>query len=119
MAEGLAKHLYPNHIVMSAGVEPEISVSLFAVRIMADMGIDISGHVPVSLQMIVNEHFDRIVCFGKRAYQACLKAFPETDVRHFDVEDPWGTTGDEQRILSVYLHTRQQLEIIVSEICSK
>jgi len=118
MAEGLSKHLYPECNVKSAGIAPERHVSSFAVKAMAEAGINISGHVPVSLSHRVQENFDLIVCFGNRAYQASLHVFQETKVLLFDVEDPWGATGSEQTILSVYLRTRIHLEKIVSEICS-
>ena len=46
MAQGILQYLYPEAEVCSAGVRPASEVHPLAIKVMAEIGIDISGHYP-------------------------------------------------------------------------
>jgi protein-tyrosine-phosphatase len=73
MAAALLKHLAGNRIyVVSAGVragEPDP----FAIAIMDELGIDISGHKPIALADLHDTSFDMIVTLAPEAHHQALE----------------------------------------------
>jgi arsenate reductase len=61
MAEGLLRHLYgEKYEVFSAGANPT-QVNPFAIRVMAEIGIDISGHFSKSIEEFRDKEIDLVV----------------------------------------------------------
>ncbi len=86
MAEGLARHLFDEAVrVESAGSIPS-RVNPFAIRAMAELGIDISGHHSKSVETITPEGVDLVVTLC--AEEVC-PAFRGTARRlHWPLQDP-------------------------------
>src|SRR3989442_1789103 len=61
MAEGVLKSLSPRLDVQSAGTNPAARVNPLAIRAMREIGIDISGETPKSVQLFVAESFDYVI----------------------------------------------------------
>ena len=71
MAEGLMRTLYPDrYVVFSAGTEPR-GVNPYAVKGMAEIGIDISLHRSKSLDEFLDMKFDYVVTVCDHAKQIC------------------------------------------------
>ena len=61
MAEGLLRHFYgEKYEVFSAGSNPT-QVNPFAIKVMAEIGIDISKQVPKSIEEFRNKEIDLVV----------------------------------------------------------
>jgi arsenate reductase len=60
MAEGILRSLGPDMAIVSAGTQPEKQVNPNAVKVMKELGIDISGHHPKNVDQFVNEAFDYV-----------------------------------------------------------
>jgi arsenate reductase len=61
MAEGLLKHLYgEKYEVFSAGANPT-QVNPFAIKVMAEIGIDISKQISKSIEEFRNKEIDLVV----------------------------------------------------------
>lgn len=109
MAEGLANALGEGIIkAYSAGTEPG-SVSEFAIRALAEDGIDISRHVSKSLDDVADVEFDYIVSLCSEAEEAC-PFVPGGEARlHWPLSDPAAVQGSGVQILNAFRATRETL----------
>jgi arsenate reductase len=107
MAEGLARRLAPPETrVYSAGSEPG-SVNPLAVRAMAEIGVDISGHRSKSVDEIPVDRVDAIVTLC--AEEVC-PVFPGPVRRlHWPVDDPARAGGSEAERLEVFRRVRDDI----------
>lgn len=109
MAEGLARRL--GWEAYSAGVEPGEAVSPYAVRVMAEIDIDISENQPKDLYQFLAKDLDVIVTLCDHANEVC----PEFTGRYQDkihqgFTDPYGTKGTDKEITDVYRRTRNDIQ---------
>lgn len=112
MAEGLLRHLAADHYeVASAGVEPG-TLSPFAVKAMAEIGIDIAdakaegidrylGTWPVSYLIIV--------C--SKAGESCPTTWPNIlDRFHWFFDDPAAVDGTDEDKLAAFRRVRDEIK---------
>ncbi len=109
MAEGLLRHLSgPGDQVFSAGTRPG-SVRSEAIAVMAELGIDISGHRSKSVDEFAGQPFDYVITVCDNARDTC-PVFPADTARlHWSLEDPAAVEGDEQQRLAAFRRIRDQL----------
>ncbi len=88
MAEGLLRHLSQGRVeASSAGSEPG-EVHPYAVRVMVDLGIDISSQRSKHLDEFRNQSFDYIITVCDRIRESC-PVFPNDPKRiHWSFPDP-------------------------------
>ena len=88
MAEGWAHHLKNDVIdAYSAGTEMH-GMNDLAIRVMAEVGIDISGQHSKTLEELSGSDFDFVVTVCDRAHESC-PVFPgHTKVFHAGFDDP-------------------------------
>jgi arsenate reductase len=88
MAEGWARHLRGDAIdAYSAGVDPH-GMNPLAVRVMAEAGVDISGHLSKHVRDLSDDAFDYVVTVCDNANESC-PVFPGKVKRlHVRFEDP-------------------------------
>ena len=85
MAEGWAKRLWPGARVQSAGTQPA-SVHPAAVKVMSEVGIDLSGHRSKSVSEINANEIDTVITLCDE--ESC-PVFPGNIRRlHWPIEDP-------------------------------
>jgi len=72
----------------SAGTAPSDRVDPTVVRVMEEIGIDISGNIPRKLTMDMIEQADRIITMGCGVEGVCPATFTETE--DWELEDPKG-----------------------------
>jgi arsenate reductase (thioredoxin) len=71
MAEGLLRALHGNRYeVSSAGTKPG-RVSPYAIKVMAEIGIDIGAHRAKSLQEVLDQEFDYVITICDHAKESC------------------------------------------------
>lgn len=109
MAEGLLRHYGGKQFVaFSAGTEAT-AVRPLAIRVMAELGIDISEQESKTLDRYVNEPFDDVITVCDTAAEAC-PIFPGAQRnRHWSFEDPSKATGSEAEQLAVYRRIRDEI----------
>lgn len=109
MAEGLLRHLYGDRYeVYSAGTEPS-SVNPHAVKVMEEIGIDISTHRSKSVNELINNNFDFIVTVCDTAKETC-PFFPGGGEKiHKSFEDPSGFLGTEDEIIAGFRRVRDEI----------
>lgn len=112
MAEGFLKS-FDNFIdVYSAGTKPESKVNPNAVKVMLEMGIDLSKNKPNSTTDYLNESFDYVVTVCDGAKEIC-PVFTGTvkNQLHIGFDDPADATGSEQEILTEFRRIRNEILI--------
>ncbi|MGA2668765.1 MAG: arsenate reductase ArsC [Ignavibacteria bacterium] len=110
MAEGFLKSLDPGLEVFSAGTDPETMVSPFAVRVMNEIGIDISGHNTKSVAQFLNVSFDYVITVCDDARETCPVFSGKVKHRlHIGFEDPARAQGTDEQKLAVYKRVRDEI----------
>jgi arsenate reductase len=119
MAEGLVNHDLAGPVkAFSAGVRPS-RVNPIAIRVMAELGIDISGHRAKSVDDLAGEQFDLVITVCDQAQQQC-PIFPgDTEVMHIGFPDPAKATGAEAEILTVFRWVRDGLREQLGHLLQK
>ena len=115
MAEGLLRSLYGDRYeVYSAGTEPT-SVSPYAIKVMQEIGIDISGHHSKNVEEFWGKKCDYVVTLCDQAKEAC-PYFPGADrYIHRAFEDPSTFSGAEEKVLSAFRHVRDEIQDWIEE----
>ncbi|MEM2869964.1 MAG: arsenate reductase ArsC [Thermoplasmata archaeon] len=109
MAEGLLRALHGDRYeAFSAGTEPA-RVHPLAIRVMAEVGVDISGQRSKSLEEFRGREFDWVVTVCDRAHQTC-PFFPGGKIQlHRGFDDPAGAGGSEEERLAAFRRVRDEL----------
>jgi len=114
MAEGILRHLRGREFeVFSAGITPS-AVDPRAIKVMAEIGIDISGQRSKSIDEFKNLDFDFIITVCDQAKEAC-PFFPRSAHQiHWSFIDPAEAKGTTEGILSVFREVRDQIKEKIS-----
>ena len=116
MAEGFLNALYGSQYkAYSAGTEPS-AVNLYAVKVMAEAGIDISRNRSKSVEEFVTMSFDYVVTVCDHAKETC-PFFPggKTYI-HKGFEDPSQITGSENENLARVRKIRDEIKEWIHEL---
>ncbi len=110
MAEGYLRHLAGGRAeVYSAGIEAH-GLNPRAVAVMAEDGIDISGHRSELLDAYHDLPFDHVITVCDSARERC-PWFPSTaEQHHRDFPDPAKTTGSEEEIRTAFKEVRDEIK---------
>lgn len=113
MAEGFSRHHASDVMApMSGGTAPEDEVSPFAVSVMREKGIDISGAVPKKATEDMLRSCDLIVHMGCGSEGSC-PFFPGIRTENWGIEDPKG------RGMEAYREARDIIEAKVLDLASR
>lgn len=110
MAEGLLRHMAKDRFeAYSAGVKP-ITVNPLAIKVMAEIGINISKHRSKSAMEFIDQSFDYVITVCGNAQKTC-PVFPgEHEKIHWDIEDPAEAKGSEADKLPVFRKIRDDVK---------
>ena len=119
MAEGFFKKYRGSWKVESAGTHPT-GLNPFAVKVMAESGIDISRHYSKNVMEFIEDDFDFVITVCDNARESC-PVFPggsNTRYIHWSFEDPAATGGNDQEILSNFRKIRDLVDERIKEFLS-
>jgi len=114
IAAGLFAQMFGRAIyVGSAGVRKG-ELDPFAVAVMAEIGVDISRHKPVTfeeLEDLEGLNFDLIITLSPEAHHRALELTRTNaiDVEYWPTPDPTDVEGSREQRLSAYREVRDQL----------
>ncbi len=110
MAEAFLRHLAGDRAdVASAGTEAR-GVNPLAARVMAEVGIDLSGHTSKTLERFLSERWDYVITVCDAANEAC-PFFPGASRRlHWSFDDPSAARGSEDERLGVFRRVRDEIK---------
>ena len=119
MAEGWARHLKADSIeAYSAGIDPQ-GLSDKAVKVMAEVGVDISHQRSKHLDELKAIPFDYVVTLCDEAHEQCPIFTGKTRVFHMGFDDPpqlAAQARSEQEALDCYRRVRDQINAFVSAL---
>lgn len=111
MAQGFLQSFNKNIIVRSAGTEPASQVNYKAVKVMSEVGIDISHHKPTIVDEYLNDEWDYVITVCDHANETCPLFMGKVKNRlHIGFEDPSHTTGTEEFIWSEFIRVRDEIK---------
>jgi len=119
MAEGWARHLKGDVVEpYSAGIETH-GLNPNAVKVMAEAGVDISGHRSKHLDEVRGIPFDYVVTVCDNAHESCPLFPGRTKVIHVGFDDPprlaKGAKSEEEA-LSHYRRVRDEIRRFVESL---
>lgn len=116
MAEGWARHLLGDQIeACSAGTDPQ-GLNPLAVKAMAEVGVDISGHQSKSIAQCEPDTLDLVVTVCDHAHEHCPLFTGDTRVVHRGFEDPPRLAADarsDEEALPHYRRVRDEIRAFV------
>ena len=112
MTEGFLRSFDPKLEVYSAGTHPGPRVNPFAIQAMKEVGIDISGGTPKSVNQFVHEPFDYVVTVCDDADKNCPNFRGKVGKRmHIGFPDPAKATGTDAEKLAVFRKVRDDIRV--------
>lgn len=110
MAEGLLRAMAGDRLeVFSAGSRPSGLVRPEAVAVLAEQGIDISGHRSKPAGEFAGQSFDFVITVCDNARESC-PVFPGPSRRiHWSFEDPAALEADEPERLALFRRVRDEI----------
>lgn len=116
MAEGWAEHLKSDCIeAYSAGIRP-IGVHPRAIDVMAEVGVDISGHTSDRVDDLGDIEFDYVITVCDYARQECPAYHGGTKMVHRRFDDPYFAEGGRDEIMAEFRRVRDEIRAFVETL---
>jgi arsenate reductase len=110
MAEGLVNHFLNDHWrAFSAGTKPSGYVHSLAIEVMAELDIDISGHISKSVDEFRGIEFDVLITVCDDAAETCPLWLGSGRVQPIGFPDPADASGSKGERLAVFRDVRNGL----------
>lgn len=110
MAEGILKSLDSSLEVFSAGTNPAQRVNPNAIKVMNEIGIDISKGHSKNVDQFINQSFDYVITVCDNAKETCPVFTGDVKHKlHISFDDPADATGTEEEVLPVYRRVRDEI----------
>ncbi|KJS03595.1 MAG: protein tyrosine phosphatase [Desulfobulbaceae bacterium BRH_c16a] len=120
MAEGLLRHLSEGRLeACSAGLAPKEHIHPLAIKVMEEIGIDISGQKPKRVGTYLGkETISFVITVCSKAEESCPRIWPglaEANRLYWPFTDPAEAEGTEEETMTVFRQVRDQLKEKISE----
>lgn len=110
MAEGILRAAAGDVIdVRSAGSKPAGYVHPLAIRALAEIGIDISGHRSKHLDEFLSLKVETVITVCGNADQACPMFPGQVNRHHWGFDDPAHAEGTEEEQMAVFRRVRDEI----------
>ena len=117
MAHGILQHLHPDAEVCSAGVRPASEVHPLAIKVMAEIGIDISNHFPKNVSQYLDQRWDYVITVCGGAKENCPTFSGKVgQCMHIGFDDPDSFTGSEEQVLKEFRRVRDEIRSAMSKL---
>ncbi|MEE9465460.1 MAG: arsenate reductase ArsC [Candidatus Neomarinimicrobiota bacterium] len=110
MAEAFIRRLRPQWEVYSAGTFPADGVHPFAIKVMAEIGLDLSQARPEAVEDYLDQAFDYVITVCDQANDACPVFTGKVTHRlHMGYQDPAEAFGDDAEVLALFRRVRDRI----------
>ena len=97
--------------VFSAGTEPAEKINEMAVKVMNEVGVDISKAKPKSVKTYLNKEWDYVITVCGGANENCPNFVGKVKHRlHLGFDDPAAVTGDTEFIIDEFRRIRNEIK---------
>lgn len=118
MAEGILRSFNdPELEVYSAGIFPASKVHPLAIKVMQEIGIDISKNEPKPVSIFSMQEFDYVITVCDSAKELCPAFTGKVKNRlHFSFQDPAVAIGNDEEIITIFRKVRDEIKITFTEL---
>jgi len=110
LAEGILRNaLGESFRVESAGSKPAGFVHPLAIKVMREIGMDISAHHSKHLDAFLDDRVETVITVCGNADQACPMFPGQVNRHHWGFDDPAHATGSEEEQLAVFRRVRDEI----------
>lgn len=110
MAHGFLQSFDSHQEVYSAGTSPAEHVHPLAISVMAEVGIDISHHVPRNVKEYLDEPWDYVITVCGGANEKCPTFVGKVGKRiHIGFDDPSNVVGSKEHVISEFRRVRDDI----------
>ena len=111
MAHGFLQSFDNRLEVYSAGTKPAEKVNPMAVKVMGEMGIDLSSHTPKSVNQYIGQEWDYVITVCGGASESCPMFTGKVRNRlHIGFDDPSEATGTQEFINGEFHRVRDEIK---------
>jgi arsenate reductase len=111
MAEGFLRKAAGDILdVQSAGSKPAGHVHPLAIKVMSEVGVDISSHTSKHLNEFLTRPVETVITVCGNADQACPLFPGQVNRHHWPFDDPAKAVGSETQILEMFRRVRDELQ---------
>jgi arsenate reductase len=113
MAEGLLRAAAGDLVaVHSAGSKPAGYVHPLSIKVLAEIGIDISAHTSKHMNDFLGQNIATVITVCGNADQACPMYPGQLNRHHWGFHDPAHATGTEEEILAEFRRVRDEIRLV-------
>jgi arsenate reductase (thioredoxin) len=110
MAEAVISSMNEEFKVYSAGIKPAEKINDNTVKVMAELGYDLSGKHPKSVNLFTNEELDYLITVCDDAKELCPNFSGKAKhIMHIGFEDPNEAKGNDEDVIEVYRKVRDEI----------
>ena len=110
MAHDFLQSFDSHQEVYSAGTSPAEHVHPLAISVMAEVGIDISHHVPRNVKEYLDEPWDYVITVCGGANETCPIFVGKVGKRiHIGFDDPSNVVGSKEHVISEFRRVRDDI----------
>ena len=111
MAHGFLESFDKNLTVCSGGTKASGKINENAVKVMKEIGIDISKHTSDSADLYLNDEWDYVITVCGGADKSCPAFIGKVKQRlHIGFDDPSYAKGTEEFIISEFIRVRDEIK---------
>ena len=119
MAEALLKRITFNRIeVFSAGIKPK-AINAYTIRVMKEIGIDISQNRAKSVNEFYHDKFDYIITLDDEAREKCPSFQGSHTKIHKHIDHPEAKKGNETQKTEVFRRVRDQIKEYLTDFVER
>ena len=112
MAQGIPQSLDPHLDVHSAGTKPASEVHPLGIKVMSEIGIDISTHYTKHIDRFLGQEWDFVITVCGGANESCPMFSGKVGKRmHIGFDDPDAFTGTDEEIIAEFRRVRDEIRL--------
>ncbi len=109
MAEGFLRAMAGDGFEAGSAGTEKTSVNPLAIRVMAELGIDLGGHTSKLYDDVASEAWDYLITVCDDANERCPWVPGSVQRLHWSFADPSRATGTEEQRLAAFRRVRDQI----------
>jgi arsenate reductase len=110
MAEGFLRAMAGDRFEAGSAGTEKTSVNPLAIRVMAELGIDLGGHTSKRYEDVASEAWDYLITVCDDANDRCPWIPGSVQRLHWSFADPSRATGTEEQRLAAFRRVRDQIQ---------